>query len=35
MAEKGERTRKQPRIDADVLDIQEKVVHLNLSLIHI
>ena len=29
MAEKGERTKKQERIDADVLDIQEKVVHLN------
>ena len=29
MAEKGERTKKQPRIDADALDIQEKVVHLN------
>lgn len=29
MAEKGERTKKQPRIDADTLDIQEKVVHLN------
>lgn len=29
MAEKGERTGKQPRIDADTLDIQEKVVHLN------
>ncbi|MBE5038924.1 30S ribosomal protein S5 [Ructibacterium gallinarum] len=29
MAEKGERTKKQPRIDADVLDLQEKVVHLN------
>ena len=29
MAEKGERTKKQERIDADVLDIQEKVVYLN------
>ena len=29
MAEKGERTKKQTRIDADALDIQEKVVHLN------
>ena len=29
MAEKGERTRKQERIDADVLEIEEKVVHLN------
>ena len=29
MAEKGERTKKQPRIDAATLDIQEKVVHLN------
>ncbi len=29
MAEKGERTKKQPRIAADTLDIQEKVVHLN------
>ena len=29
MAEKGERTKKQPRIDADTLDIQEKLVHLN------
>ena len=29
MAEKGERTKKQPRIDAETLDIQEKVVHLN------
>ena len=29
MAEKGERTKKQPRIEADTLDIQEKVVHLN------
>ena len=29
MAEKGERTKKQPRINADTLDIQEKVVHLN------
>lgn len=29
MAEKGERTKKQERIDADVLDIEEKVVHLN------
>lgn len=29
MAEKGERTKKQERINADVLDIQEKVVHLN------
>ena len=29
MAEKGERTKKQERIDADTLDLQEKVVHLN------
>ena len=29
MAEKGERTKKQARIEADTLDIQEKVVHLN------
>ena len=29
MAEKGERTRKQERINADALDIQEKVVYLN------
>ncbi len=29
MAEKGERTKKQPRIAADTLDIQEKLVHLN------
>ena len=29
MAEKGERTKKQERINAEVLDIQEKVVHLN------
>lgn len=29
MAEKGERTTKQPRIEADTLDLQEKVVHLN------
>lgn len=29
MAEKGERTKKQPRIDADTLDLQEKLVHLN------
>ncbi|HIV86047.1 MAG TPA: 30S ribosomal protein S5 [Candidatus Monoglobus merdigallinarum] len=29
MAEKGERTRKQERIDADVLDLEEKVVFLN------
>ena len=29
MAEKVERTKKQPRIEADTLDIQEKVVHLN------
>lgn len=29
MAEKGERTKKQPRIEADTLDIQEKVVYLN------
>ena len=29
MAEKGERTKKQPRIEADTLDIQERVVHLN------
>ena len=29
MAEKGERTKKQPRIEADTLDLQEKVVHLN------
>lgn len=29
MAEKGERTKKQPRIEADTLDIQEKLVHLN------
>ena len=28
MAEKGERTKKQARIEADTLDIQEKVVHL-------
>lgn len=29
MAEKVERTKKQPRIEVDTLDIQEKVVHLN------
>ncbi|MBQ2614469.1 MAG: 30S ribosomal protein S5 [Clostridia bacterium] len=29
MAEKGERTKKQPRIEAATLDIQEKLVHLN------
>ena len=29
MAEKGERTKKQARIETDTLDIQEKVVHLN------
>ncbi len=29
MAEKGERNGKQPRIQADTLDLQEKVVHLN------
>ena len=29
MAEKGERTKKQPRIEADTLDLQEKLVHLN------
>jgi len=29
MAEYGERTRKQERIDASVLDIKEKMVHLN------
>lgn len=29
MAEKGERTKKQPRIDASTLDMQEKLVHLN------
>lgn len=29
MAEKGERTRKQERIDADVLELEEKVVFLN------
>lgn len=29
MAEKGERTKKQARIEVDTLDIQEKVVHLN------
>ena len=29
MAEKGERTRKQERIDASVLDIKEKMVYLN------
>ena len=29
MAEKGERTKKQPRIEADTLDMQEKLVHLN------
>ena len=29
MAEKGERTRKQERIDADVLELEEKVVYLN------
>ena len=29
MAEKGERTRKQERVDASVLDIKEKVVSLN------
>ena len=29
MAEKGERTKKQERIEADTLDLQEKVVHLN------
>ena len=29
MVEKGERTKKQARIEADTLDIQEKVVHLN------
>lgn len=29
MAEKGERTKKQPRIDAETLDLQEKLVHLN------
>lgn len=29
MAEKGERTKKQPRIDASVLDMEEKLVHLN------
>ena len=29
MAEKGERTKKQARIEAETLDIQEKVVHLN------
>ena len=29
MAEKGERTKKQAHIEADTLDIQEKVVHLN------
>ena len=29
MAEKGERTSKQERIDASVLDIKERVVHLN------
>ena len=29
MAEKGERTKKQARIEADTLDIQEKEVHLN------
>ena len=29
MAEKGERTKKQARIEADTLDIQEKVDHLN------
>ena len=29
MAEKGERIKKQARIEADTLDIQEKVVHLN------
>ncbi|MBR5153125.1 MAG: 30S ribosomal protein S5 [Clostridia bacterium] len=29
MAEKGERTKKQPRIAADTLDMQEKLVHLN------
>ena len=29
MAEKGERTKKQARLEADTLDIQEKVVHLN------
>ena len=29
MAEKGERTKKQERIDADVLELEEKVVFLN------
>ncbi len=29
MAEKGERTKKQERIEADTLDLQEKLVHLN------
>ncbi len=29
MAEKGERTKKQERIDADVLELEEKVVYLN------
>ena len=29
MAEKGERTKKQARIEADTLDSQDKVVHLN------
>ena len=29
MADKGERTKKQPRIAADTLDMQEKLVHLN------
>ncbi len=29
MAEKGERTKKQPRLEADTMDLQEKLVHLN------
>ena len=29
MAEKGERTKKQERIDAEVLELEEKVVFLN------
>ena len=29
MAEKGERTKKQPRLEADTMELQEKLVHLN------